>query len=424
VTEPGLQTVPTDTRPLAAYAPYMEPALRERVDALARQLRGLRLVHVNATAAGGGVAEILQSLVPLTKSLGIAAEWLVLPPNDDFFAVTKRIHNWLQGAPGRPTPDQERTYLGYLEVIAAGMRGLQADVWVIHDPQPLPLRALVPLAGGTIWRCHIDASEPNPYVRDWLLPFVRGYDRLVFSMRDYVPGGLASDRLAIEQPAIDPLTPKNRRLPRRRGLDILRGLGLDPARPLVSQVSRFDPWKNPRQAVDAYRLAKRELPDLQLALVGVFSAKDDPEGPKVYADIRDYTAGDPDVHLYTDPARVGDPEVNAFQSRSNVILQRSLREGFGLTVTEAMWKATPVVATPVGGIVVQIEDGVNGFLTRTTEGCAELVVRLVRDPALAHRIGHAARASVRRRFLLPRLLADELALYAAVAGARGAIEAA
>jgi trehalose synthase len=205
---------------------------------------------------------------------------------------------------------------------------------------------------------------------------------------------------------------------------ILEGLGIDMRRPLVTQVSRFDPWKNPWQVVDAYRLAKRAVPQVQLALVGTFAADDDPEAPQIYENIREYAAGDPDVHLFTDPARVGAREVNAFQSASRVILQRSTREGFGLTVTEAMWKARPVVATPVGGITVQIQHGQNGYLVESTEGCAEYIVRLVTDDHLAEHIGAAARRSVRERFLVPRLLSDHLELYRELVGAHTTAEVA
>ncbi|MBV9359728.1 MAG: glycosyltransferase [Chloroflexi bacterium] len=413
-----LQPVDPGPNPIRRYARYLTDEQRATIEDARDALRGARLVHLNATATGGGVAEILHSLVPLLSSLGIDARWYVLPADDAFFGVTKQIHNWLQGAPGAPTDEQKRTYLDYLRRVAPAVRELDADLWVIHDPQPLPLRLLAPLDGPAIWRCHIDASAPNPAVGDWLAPYIKSYDRSVFSMLQYVFGDLPPDRVTVELPAIDPLTPKNRHLPRAEVASVLRRLGIDPRRPLVSQVSRFDPWKNPRQAVDAYRLARREMPELELAMVGVFAAKDDPEGPKIYEQIRAYTADDPQVHLYTDPARVGDREVNAFQSGSTVVLQRSLREGFGLTVTEAMWKARPVIATPVGGITVQIQHGVDGYLVESTEDCAQLLVRLVRQPALAQRVGQAARQRVRERFLLPRLLTDELHIYTALLGER------
>jgi trehalose synthase len=406
-----LHSVDVSPRPLTAYERLIPGALLHEVQTLATALRGRRVVHINATPQGGGVAEILHSLVPLLQSVGVDAHWYVLPPDDAFFEVTKQLHNWLQGAPGRVTARHKRTYQAYLERLAGQMRDLDADVWVVHDPQPLPLIALAPLKGRTIWRCHIDCSTPNGGVREYLLPWMRRYDRAVFSMPDYVLGPLPTEQVRIVHPAIDPLTAKNRRLSRSRARAILAGLGIDPLRPLVTQVSRFDPWKNPWQAIDAYRLAKREIPDLQLALVGVFSAQDDPEAPRIYEEVARYAAGEPDVHLFHDGSRLGQREVNAFQTGSDVILQRSVREGFGLVVTEAMWKARPVVATPVGGITVQIEDGVNGFLCEDTAGCAERIVELLCDPRLMRAIQRAARATVRARFLVPRLLRDHLALY-------------
>lgn len=416
----GLREVETSALTLSAYQEYVDPALWSRITSYAASLRGLRVVHINSTPDGGGVAEILSSLVPLLQSVGLDAHWCVLRPDDGFFGVTKRMHNWLQGHPGRMTARHVQTYSGYLKQLAGEMQHLHADIWVVHDPQPLPLHSLVPLQGAALWRCHIDCSTPNKRVSAYLLPWVQRYHRSIFSMPEYALPGLSPGHAEVVYPAIDPLTAKNRCLPPDEARAILGDLGLDPQRPLATQVSRFDPWKDPWQAVDAYRLAKREIPELQLALVGVFSAKDDPEGPKIYRAIRRYANGDPDVHLFTDARQVRQREVNAFQSASTVILQRSRREGFGLTVTEAMWKGRPVIATPVGGIKVQIQDGENGCLTTTAEGCAERIVQFVRNPHLADAIGQAARASVRQRFLLPRLLCDDLALYSALTASQAA----
>ena len=404
---------PVETAPvrLAAYDDHAEPTLLGHIRSLAASLHALRVVHINATADGGGVAEILRSLVPLLQDVGVDARWYTLPPDDGFFSVTKRVHNWLQGAPGEIGPDDEDTYQAYLQKLAAEMADLGADIWVIHDPQPLALRSLVPLKGPAVWRCHIDCSTPNGHVREYLAPWIRGYDRTLFSMPEYVLPGVLTEQVRIEYPAIDPLTLKNRPLSMHEAQRILARLGLDMSRPLVTQVSRFDRWKNPWQAVDAYRVAKRALPELQLALVGTFAADDDPEAPGIYESIRAYAGADPDVHLFTDAARVGPREVNAFQSASNVILQRSTREGFGLTVSEAMWKARPVVATPVGGITLQIQHGQNGYVVESTEECAEYIVQLLTDDDLAHEIGDAARRSVRERFLVPRLVSDHLELY-------------
>ena len=403
------------TAPLAlsAYDGLVERAQLQQIERLAAPLRGRRVVHVNATPDGGGVAEILRSLVPLLQSLGLDARWYVLPPDDGFFDVTKRMHNWLQGADGRLQAGHKRTYLEHLRRIAEQTNKVKADVWVIHDPQPLPLRSLVPIEGPDIWRCHIDCSTPNGSVAPYLRPWIRSYDLVVYSMPAYVLPGSLPGQARVVHPAIDPLSAKNRPLAPGEAQAILARLDLDPCRPLATQVSRFDPWKDPWQAIDAYRLAKRELPELQLALVGVFSADDDPEAPQVYRSVRRYAAGDPDIHLFVDPLRVGQREVNAFQSGSTVVLQRSLREGFGLTVTEAMWKGRPVIGRAVGGITVQIRDGKDGFLAETAEECAARIVQLVTNPQLAQSIGKQARRTVRSRFLLPRLLLDDLRLYTA-----------
>ncbi len=406
-----LQGIDTPPVRIAAYEEHADPATLAQIQATAAQLRGLRVVHINATSDGGGVAEILRSLVPLLSDLGLDACWYVLPPDDEFFAVTKQLHNWLQGHPGEIEPQHRRTYGTYLERLAAQMGDLDADVWVIHDPQPLALRALVPLRGAAIWRCHIDCSTPNGGVHEYLLPWIQAYDRALFSMPDYILPGLRPEQIRIVHPALDPLTPKNRRLAQSQAKAILSRLDIDTARPLVTQVSRFDQWKNPWQVVDAYRLAKKTVPGLQLALVGTFAADDDPEAPQIYRAIRDYAGPDTDVHFFTDPASVGPLEVNALQTASSIILQRSTREGFGLTVTEAMWKGRPVIATRVGGITAQIQDGQNGYLVESTEGCADYMVQLLTDPRLAEAIGAAAHASVRERFLMPRLVGDHLHLY-------------
>lgn len=412
----NLHPVTTEPCELTAYQDFVDPEMVNQIHALASELEGLKVVHINATPQGGGVAEILRSLVPLSRDVGLDARWFTLPPDTDFFGTTKQIHNCLQGQPGDPAPSYQDVYRDYLEALAEQLHGVDADVWVIHDPQPLALRTLVPLEGSTIWRCHIDCSTPNADVRDFVLTWVRAFDRAVFSMPAYVMPGLAPDQIRISQPCIDPLTPKNQPMSTQSAHAMLARLGIDPDRPLVTQISRFDSWKNPWEAVDIYRMAKRHVPDLQLSIAGVFAAEDDPEAPRVFAAVRDYAGNDPDVHLLTNPEHVGPLQINALQSTSDVILQRSTREGFGLTVTEAMWKGRPVIATRVGGIPGQIEHGRTGFLTATADDSAQLLVQLLQSPMLAQRIGRAARAEVQQRFLLPRLALDELQLYGDLVG--------
>jgi trehalose synthase len=413
-----LTTIDTMPRSIASYRHLLDRDLFDRIQTMGSDLGGLRVAHINATGKGGGVAEILATLIPLSRSVGVDAVWYVLPPDDEFFQVTKRIHNWMQGKAGHLSRQDREVYLAYSERVAKQMRDLSADVWVVHDPQPLALRELVPLEGPSIWRCHIDCSAPNGGVCEFLLPWMRGYDRALFTLPAFCLNGLAERQVAMELPAIDPLAPKNRRLGKAHAREILTSLGLDMKRPLITQVSRFDPWKNPWEVVDSYRLAKEQIPTLQLALIGVFEASDDPEGPAIYESVRRHAGDDPDIHLYTDPTRVGPIEINAFQTASTAILQRSTREGFGLVVTEAMWKRAPVIGTPIGGIAVQIQDGQNGFLASTAEECAARIVELVRNPRLASSIGEAGRESVRHRFLMPRVLRDELEVYSELTAAQ------
>jgi trehalose synthase len=261
-----------------------------------------------------------------------------------------------------------------------------------------------------IWHCHIDTSTPNRAVWNYLYRYLQGYDRLVFCLPEYVNGSAPPEKIRFLRPAIDPLTVKNQHLSNPKAKDILAGLSIDPERPLISQVARFDPWKDPLGVIDAYRLAKREIPDLQLALVGVIEAQDDPEAEAVLEQVEQYKGVDPDIHVFSDPEQVGHREVNAFQAASDIVLQKSVREGFGLTVAEAMWKGTPVIGGNCGGIRIQIEDGKNGFLVNNPEECAQRVVELMSDELLRKRMATEGKETVRRYYLIPRLLRDYLAL--------------
>jgi trehalose synthase len=389
----------------------MTPESREELLAAARDMKGLRVAHLNSTATGGGVAEILQSLVPLTDGLGIHTERVVISPPPQFFQVTKRIHNLLQGAEGGLSKAELEIYFQSIENVADDMRRRQlgADVWFVHDPQVLPLARMLPrdLGDTWVWVCHLDLTNPNGNVLETLLPLTKHYDALVFSLESYVPKGLGqTPPVYISPPAIDPFTKKNTPLEPDRALELISAMGVDPARPLVSQVSRFDPWKDPWGVIEAFRLARRDVPGLQLALLGLTQATDDLEALDILASVREFAAEDPDIHLYFDtsnlPAAI-DELVNAFQVASAVIVQKSLREGFGLSVTEAMWKGRPVIGGNVGGILTQIQDGVSGYLVDSVEECAAHMVRLIKDPQLRAGMGKAARESVRARFLMPEL---------------------
>ncbi len=410
-----LQTVDIAPRRLDDYRGTIGSDALDELRALAAPLRGARVLQINATPYGGGVSELLRSLVPLERDLGLVADWKIISGDGTFFDVTKRLHNGLQGAPVSLSGlDQDR----YLAANEANARQLEEeyDVVIIHDPQPaaiLELRGKGPTRW--IWRCHIDTGAPDPDAWQFLRPHLEGYDAAVFTMANFVPPDLPIGRRAIVPPAIDPLSPKNIDLDERLVDHVLGWIGVDPALPLVTQVSRFDPWKDPLGVIAAYRLAREVLPDLQLALVGSM-ALDDPEGWTIYRQIEEATHGDPLIHAFTNLIGVGNLEVNAFQRRSRVVIQKSRREGFGLVVAEALWKRTPVVAGRVGGIPLQMPDGAGGFLVDTIEECAQRLVELLHDPGLAASLGERGREHVRRHFLLPRLLADELRLIGALQG--------
>lgn len=398
------------------YLPLIPSETTEQLLAVAQELKDLLIVHINSTATGGGVAEILQSLVPLMNGLGIATERVVIKPPLNFFKVTKKIHNLLQGAEGTLSQKDLEVYFRGLRKVGEDMRrqNLTADVWFLHDPQLLPMAQLLPRGFDDtwIWVCHIDLTTPNPKVLDTLLPFTKDYDRLILSLESYVPNGLGeAPSVYIAPPAIDPLTIKNIPLDRDKAVKLVAALGVDPDRPLVTQVSRFDRWKDPWGVIDAYRLARQTVPGLQLALLGFSQANDDPEALDVVTNVTEHAAQDPDIHIYFDPSGLPasiDEVVNAFQVAADVIIQKSLREGFGLTVTEAMWKKRAVIGGNVGGIRLQINNGVNGYLVDSSEECAGRIVELINDPDLRSRLGEAARETVRERFLMPSLALDYL----------------
>jgi trehalose synthase len=401
-----LQEVALGQRSLADYTHLVGRGLVEQIRELAEPLQGLRILHVSATAFGGGVAEILYTLVPLMRDAGLDAHWNVILGREEFFNVTKLLHNSLQGDENTLTEQQWEVFHAYNTMNARGLEG-DWDVVVIHDPQPLGLRRNAPdRAGRWIWRCHIDLSNPNETTVARIRPLIEEYDASVWHLREYVPDGLDGG-VRIVPPAIDPLSPKNMALSPEDAAFVCEQFGIDPDRPLMCQVSRFDPWKDPIGVIDTYRLVTRELPDAQLALVGSM-ATDDPEGWEFFHQTYRYADGDPDIKILNNLNNVGAIEVNAFQSQADVVIQKSIREGFGLTVTEALWKGRPTVASHVGGIPLQIADGEGGFLVHSHEEAARRCIELLTDPELARRLGRAGKERVRANFLTPRLLRDWL----------------
>jgi trehalose synthase len=289
------------------------------------------------------------------------------------------------------------------------------DVALIHDPQPAAMHQLVPeKARGWVWRCHIDLSTPNPDTIRQLLPYIKSYPQSLFHMPAYVPQGMEGT-VNVVPPAIDPLAPKNMALSPEDASYVCNQFGIDIDRPMICQVSRFDPWKDPLGVIDAYRIVKEEMPDVQLALVGSM-ASDDPEGWDYFNATVAHADGDPDIHILNNFNNVGAIEVNAFQSQSDVLIQKSTREGFGLTVSEAIWKGRPFIGGNVGGIPLQVSDGVSGFLVDSVELCAERALQILRDPELGKRLGRTGKEHVRKEFLTPRYLRDYLRIFTELLG--------
>ena len=404
-----LQPVAVGQKTLADYTHIVGRPLVEEIRALAEPLRGARVAHISATAFGGGVSEILYTLVPLMRDVGLDCEWQVIYGREEFYNATKVLHNALQGNPQDLTPEQWETWLQYNTMNARELAE-GWDVCIVHDPQPAALMSMVPAkARKWVWRCHIDLSTPNPATIAHLLPHVASYPHSVFHMPEYVPQGMGQSA-HIVPPAIDPLAPKNMALSPEDARYVCDQFGIDVDRPLICQVSRFDPWKDPLGVIDAYRIVKEHRRDVQLALVGSM-ATDDPEGWDFFNATMAHADEDPDIHILNNFNNVGSIEVNAFQSHSDVLIQKSTREGFGLTVSEAIWKARPFIGGAVGGIPLQVQDGTSGFLVETVEECAGRALEILEDPALGKALGRAGKEHVRRNFLTPRLLRDWLSIF-------------
>jgi trehalose synthase len=406
-----LQPVPVGSKELADYTHLVGRPLTQEIRDLAEGLEGLRVLHLSATAFGGGVSEILYTLVPLMRDVGIEAEWQVIIGREEFFNATKLLHNALQGNPLDLSPEEWLVWEQYNEMNARELEG-GWDVVIVHDPQPAAIRGHVSeKAANWVWRCHIDLSTPHPPTLHRLVPLLQDYDASVYHVADYIPEGLSSNgRTYICPPAIDPLSPKNMRLSPEDAAFVCDQFGLDVDRPLMCQVSRFDPWKDPIGVIDAYRKVNDSMPEVQLALVGSM-ATDDPEGWTYFNSTMEYADGDPDILILNNLNNVGAIEVNAFQSQADVVIQKSTREGFGLTVSEALWKARPFVGGDVGGIPLQVHDGSTGFLVSTPEACADRSLEILREPELGMRLGRTGKEHVRVNFLMPRLLRDWLRIF-------------
>jgi len=392
--------VPPEPTSLNRYQPFIGVRAIQRLIRKARRLRGLKVLHVNSTPQGGGVAEILSSLIPLMNDLGIRTDWFVMTGSPEFFSFTKDVHNALHGEPVALA----REYLA-LHADVAHANGARAqlenyDLIVVHDPQPL---RLVELRGRQrwVWCCHIDLSAPYEPAWQYLAQSVNGYDAVVFSLPEYAQPLAVPQRFIM--PAIDPFSLINQHIPRRDSAAHLERYGIGWDLPLVVQAGRFDKWKDPEGVIAAFRLACAQVP-ATLVLAGN-SASDDPEGPAMYERLQ-RCAGERIIIIEADDPLL----VNALQRRASVVLQKSLREGFGLTVSEAMWKKRPVIGGNVGGIRHQVVDSHSGFLVNSVEEAAAHILMLLQDRVLRHSMGRRAQQRVRQHFLMTRLVEDWLDL--------------
>ncbi|MDP1854191.1 MAG: glycosyltransferase [Candidatus Omnitrophota bacterium] len=385
------------------YIPIVGESVIDDLKLIAERLKGKAVQHINSTAVGGGVAEILNRMVPLLQELGIDTRWDVIKGGEQFFEVTKKFHNALHG---RPAEINKADFDIFLETGARNIAELNtnADIVFVHDPQPITL-INKRKENKWLWRCHIDISEPNQKVWTFLREFVIKYDAAVFS----APG--FSQKLPIRQalisPSIDPLSDKNKELPQEVIDAVLRKYEIPKDKPIVTQISRFDRLKDPLGVIEAY-LQVKKYNDCRLVLAGG-GATDDPEGVKVYEEVREKAKTDKDIHILL--LSQNDIEINALQRASSVIVQKSLREGFGLTVAEALWKAKPVVATNTGGIPLQIKHKYSGLLCHSAEGAAFAIKQFLNSPEYAKRLGENGRENIRNNFLLTRHLKDYILLF-------------
>jgi trehalose synthase len=394
---------------LRDYEDVVGPEVIDEIRMVAGYVRHKSLQNVNSTPVGGGVAEILTRMIPLLRELGVNASWDVIKGNEAFYSVTKSFHNALHGNKEKIT---EKMLDIYRENTAMNLRDMNftGDVIMIHDPQPAGLVLRKPEIGRQwIWRCHIDVSKPDAAAWDFLKPYVEKYDAAIFSMPDFAQKlSLPQYRIA---PSIDPLSDKNKELNPDYVQKVLEQYGLNPERPILTQISRFDRLKDPLGVISAYQLIKRHC-DCQLMLAGG-GADDDPEGKEVLREVEEAAANDPDIHILLLPP-FSDLEINALVRGSTIIFQKSIREGFGLTVSEALWKGKPVIGGSVGGIKLQIINGVTGFLVHSPEGAANRAVELLSDPNLCRMLGENGHRQVKENFLITRHVKDYMLLMLAL----------
>jgi len=396
----------SDIRP---YRGLVESDVFNRLMRLADRLGGLKVAYVSSVPVNDIVGQGLKSLVPLMNDLGVETTWYSITPNAQLLAVLNNLHSALEGGNWQVDSRSHQAIASWNREIAKDIQTLDVDVCFIHD---LPYHPIGSAGQGrqAIWHCHLDTSAPNRAVWNYLARYLNEYDRLVFCFPQYANGMMQTNQVRFLRPAIDPLALKNQRISDTTARELLRGLDVDCHKPLISQLGEFDTRRDPMGAIDAYRLAKREIHNLQLALVGTFVGDKDSNVEQVLDMVEDYREGDPDIHVFSDSAQLGELEFNAFETASDVVLHKSMHDGFSLSAAEAMWRETRVIGGSCGGIRVLVEHGETGYLVDSPTDCARRVVELIRNRQLRLKMGVLAKKAVARNYLMPRLLKESLEL--------------
>ncbi|HHD92114.1 MAG TPA: glycosyltransferase [Candidatus Portnoybacteria bacterium] len=407
-----LEKIKTQPQDLNRYQD-LTPEIIKECFLLAKNIQGLKILHINSTSNGGGVAELLRTQIPLEKSLGLKSSWLTIKAPEKFFKTTKKIHNLLQGEEGSLTEEEKEIYQNWLQK-KIGPRFLEIiqeekpQIVIIHDPQPLPLIEFIPQNIFSILRIHIDLSMPNKSTLDFLRPWMEKYQLGIFTHPNYRPKWWPIEKAKFIAPAINPFTNKNKLMVLSQAQKILNSFQVKTDQPIISQISRFDPWKDQISTIEGYYLAKNKVSSLKLVLVGSCQTDDDPGAKLIFEKIKKEVQSDPNIFLFSDS---DSSFINAVYTASQIIIQKSIREGFGLTITEAMWKGKPVIGGKTTGIEMQIEDGKNGFLVSDAQEMSEKIILLLKNLSLQEKIGHAAHQTVQDKFLFPKLILEHLKIY-------------
>lgn len=406
-----IEKVDLEKKNINDYYQFLEEDKRKELETHFSNLKNKKILYLSSTSEGGGVAQLLKSLVPLFNSGGLSCSWYVMDAPKDFFNITKKIHNYFQGGVVALTNTEKEKYLKINKKVADKLKKLNFDLLVVHDPQPMAVNRYLSFSP-SILRMHLDSSSYSISKDNFFPELVNFYDHFLFSLKDHV---FTSENYSIASPAIDPLSNTNK--PLNNPQEIVKSLGMSLDKPLIAQVSRFDKFKNPTGVVEAYKKLKGDFPDLQLVLFGINNAEDDPEAEKIFEKVKKIATGEENIKLFFNSSSISELDynekeiVNAIQRESDVIIQNSYREAFGLTITEAMWKQAPVVGGPAIGVKKQITNGKNGFIAGNQKEVIKKTKRLLQNSKLSAKIGKKAKKSVQRNYLITKLISKHLDLY-------------